>query len=303
MNAWITANQQVIAAVLLNACLALSQYVVLRAGVFSVATVGLAAVGAYTAGILTVHAGWPFWPGLVAAIVLSLAASMLLGALLARLRGVYQALATLGFVTVLQTVIINAQGLTGGADGTNGIPKHVGAAGLLISVVVVVSILSAVGRGRIGRAFSAIRQDELAAAMSGISVYSYQMVAFALSGAIAGLAGGLAAYNTYSVVPSSYSFSAVIAVLAYAVLGGTRSAAGPLVGAAILTLLPLIDQSLALNAPIIEGVLIILMIRFLPRGIVDSIVLTVRTRYRRYAQNRTESLEKSAHTSRATADV
>lgn len=255
---------------MLNALLALSQYVVLRAGVFSLASAAIAAVGAYTAGGLMLKAQWHPLPAIAAAAVLGTVVALVLAIPLARLRGVFQAIATLAFVQIVMSVVLYAEGLTGGATGLNGIAQSVSTPQLLLALGVVCFLLVRLGRSTTGRAFDTIRQDETVAVSLGIDVASEHRLAFALSGAIAGLAGGLMAGHNYSVAHGEFGFHMMIALLSFVVLGGRTSVAGPLAGAVILTLLPEIARPLADNRMVIYGALLILGIVYLPDGVVDS---------------------------------
>ena len=257
---------------------ALSQWVVMRAGVFSVATAGMASIGAYAAAILTTRMGWHYLASLAAALVLGAAVGLLLSWPLARLRGVFQAIATLAFVQVVMAFALYSDNLTGGAMGLNAIPTLVGTVETLIALVLVVYLMTAISATRLGRAFEAIRQNEAVASSLGVSVNFHQALAFAISGAIAGLFGGLEAVQSFTLFPATFGFPAVIAALSYVVLGGRRSVAGPIVGAAILLALPEISRPLADYRMALYGAILMLVIAFLPRGIVDTGLLALRRR-------------------------
>jgi branched-chain amino acid transport system permease protein len=257
---------------------ALSQWVVMRAGVFSVATAGMASIGAYAAAILTTRMGWHYLASLAAALVLGAAVGLLLSWPLARLRGVFQAIATLAFVQVVMAFALYSDNLTGGAMGLNAIPTLVGTVETLIALVLVVYLMTAISATRLGRAFEAIRQNEAVASSLGVSVNFHQALAFAISGAIAGLFGGLEAFQSFTLFPATFGFPAVIAALSYVVLGGRRSVAGPIVGAAILLALPEISRPLADYRMALYGAILMLVIAFLPRGIVDTGLLALRRR-------------------------
>jgi len=257
---------------------ALSQWIVMRAGVFSVATAGLASLGAYTAAILTTKLGWPYPLSLLAGTLMGTLGGFLLAVPLARLRGVFQAIATLAFVQVVVAMALYADSLTGGAVGLNAIPTLVGTKETLLALVVVVYLMTAVNATRLGRAFEAIRQDEAVASSLGVSVTFHQALAFALSGAIAGLFGGLEAFQSYTLFPNTFGFPLIIAALSYVVLGGRRSVAGPIIGTAILLILPEISRPLADYRNALYGLILMLVIAYMPRGIYDTAVLYLRRR-------------------------
>ena len=278
MNALIAGYLPLFDHYLLHLGLAFSQYIVLRAGVFSLATAAFAGVGAYTAGILAVGLGLHPAIGLIAATLTGMRAALFLSIPLARLRGVYQAIATVAFIQIFVSLAIYAEPLTGGAMGLNGIPKTAGTLVLLVAAIGATYLVWAVERGRIGRAFDAIRQDEAVAASLGISISRHQALAFALSGALAGLFGGLGAYHSYALDPNQFGFHLLITVLSYVILGGRNSVMGPIVGTAILIALPEIARPLAENRMIIYGLMLILVINYLPKGVADTVRDAMRAR-------------------------
>jgi len=205
---------------LLNIGFAFSQQVVLRAGVFSVAPAGFVALGAYCVAILVRTHGFPAIPAILLATLLGAVAGFLLSIPLAKLRGVYQAIATLAFVQIIVSIAYYAEGLTGGAMGLNNIPKLVTTWHLLIVVAITIYFMSAIDRSGIGRAFDALRQDETVATSLGVSVKRYQMLAYVISGVLGGLYGGLQSLYVYSIEPELYGFHFMTAVLTFIILGG-----------------------------------------------------------------------------------
>lgn len=257
---------------LLNAGFALSQYVVLRAGVFSIGTVGLAAIGAYFAAIMMKTYGFSIWLVAPSAALLGLMIGLLLSIPLARLRGPYQAIATLAFVQIVAAIALYAESITGGALGMNDIPKQVSTLGLLLCLAIVLYLLASISSTRLGQIFDALRQDEAVAGSLGVSITFHHALAFALSGAIAGLFGAMQAGYIYSIEPHQYGFALLTTTLAAVILGGRRSIWGPIVGAAIMTFLPEIARPLAENRLLLNGLLLIVVIIFLPRGVVDGLI-------------------------------
>ena len=257
---------------LLHSGFALGQYIVLRAGVFSVANAGLTAIGAYLSAWLTLRAGVHPALAVIAGTVAGTLVALLLSWPLARLRGVYQAIATLAFVQVVLSLNVYSERFTGGAMGMNGIPKVVSTGTLFISLLVTIYIIWAISRTRLGRAFDAIRQDEMVAASLGTSVRYYQSVAFAISGAIAGYFGAMEAFNTYTIEPQRFGFDFLVAALTYVVFGGRRSIWGPVVGTAVLIALPELARPLAEYRTLVYGLIMIVVMAYLPRGVFDTFV-------------------------------
>jgi branched-chain amino acid transport system permease protein len=275
------ADQVLVETILIYIGFAFSQYVVLRAGVFSVATVALAGIGGYTAGLCSLRLGFPYPLALLCGILLPTVVSLALGLALVRLRGIFQAVATLAFVLILNTLMLELSGLTGGSLGLNGIPQETELWQLVLAVLVMAFLLVNLGRGRIGRAFDAMASDEAAAATHGIDVQRYQFLAFGMSGAFAGLAGGLLAFQNYSVEPALFGFNPALNTVIFVALGGALTVIGPIVGTIVFLGLPEVARSFAEYRNIIVGVVLILVVIYLPSGIADSLILFVKDRLRR----------------------
>ena len=188
-----------------------------------------------------------------------------------RLRGVFLAIATIGFIEALTEGVILNLPITGeglglknpSADPLTGINL------ILISVAAVIFIVWRLTRGRLGRAWAAIRQDELAALSQGIHVARYKMIAFVLSALLAGFAGALESHLNFFVDPNEYGVTRTVQVLTFAVLGGTGNVLGPVVGALFLTSLPEIVRVPNFDPrDVISGAILIAVIIFRPQGIV-----------------------------------
>ena len=273
MSDFISAYGGLVDFIALNAILAYSQYVVLRAGVFSLATAAFAAIGAYVSAISVTRYGLHPLLGVAAGALLATVVGGLIALPLARLRGVFQAIATLAFVQLVLSFNQNAGSLTNGALGINGIPKYATTPILLVALAGTIYILWSLGRSKVGRAFDAIRQDETVAVSLGVSVTRNHMIAFLLSGFLGGLGGGLEAFHSYSITPEQFGFHLLVACLTFVVLGGRVAVAGPLVGAIILTLLPEIARPFKDYRLLFHGALLIAAIIYLQHGIVDTAIL------------------------------
>jgi branched-chain amino acid transport system permease protein len=278
MNAFILTYQPLFDFFLFNVGFAFSQQIVLRAGVFSIGSAGFASIGAYAVGIMVRDHSWNAIGAVALALALGAVGGFLLSVPLARLRGVFQAIATLAFVQIVVSLALYLEDLTGGPQGFNNIPKLVQTWHLVVVVAIVIYLMHRMGRSAIGRAFDAIRQDETVAATLGVSIRGYHMLAFVVSGALAGLFGGMQALYVFSVEPEMFGFNFLVAVLTFIILGGRSTVTGPIVGAAIMTLLPEVARPLADNRQFVQGVIMMLMIAFLPHGVVDSLVLFIRQR-------------------------
>ena len=254
----------------INGMLATSMFLVLYSGQLSLAAPGFMAVGAYASVLMGLYWHTPLPLNIALATLGAGVLGTLVGLPVLRLRGVFLAIATIGFVEALRLGVILNLPITGeglglknpGADPLGGVNP------ILISLVLVVFIVWRLTKGRLGAAWSAIRQDELAALSQGIDVARYKMIAFILSALIAGFAGAMEAHLNFFVDQSQYDVTRAVQILTFAVLGGSGYVLGPVVGALIITLLPWIFQGAGDYINIFSGIFLIAVIVFRPQGIV-----------------------------------
>jgi branched-chain amino acid transport system permease protein len=255
----------------INGLLALSIYLTLSCGLLAMANAAFMGIGAYTASLLTMNADAPFSVALLGGMAAPTVVALVIGAPTLRLSGVYLAMATLGFGEVVRVAILNAESWTGGALGLNGIPQSTQWWHVVGALVLVLLVLWRLRRSRIGRAFEAIKEDGVAASLMGIGVLSHKMLAFALGAAIAGLAGALNAHLTFFIGPSEFGFDRGVDILTMTILGGTGGLTGPVLGAAIITLLPELLRSLKDFRTMVNGIILVMIVLFLPRGLWDPL--------------------------------
>jgi len=266
------------------ACLlALSIWVTLYAGQLTLGNAAFMGVAAYTSALLTLRAQWPFPLALLAGAMLATALALPLGVIVFRLRGVYLAIATLAFGEMVRVAIL-ALPITGRGQGLNGIPPLTELWLIWLSVAVVAYLLARVRVSTVGRAWAAIREDEMAASGQGIAVHRYKLAAFVLGAAVAGWAGGLAAHLNFSIEPSQFAFGTAVQILVFTVIGGVPNVFGPMLGAVLLTALPEILRPLRDYRDIFQGVILILVITYLPRGLVTLVELRRTRRLMRIGQ-------------------
>ncbi len=251
-----------------NGLLALSIWLTLACGLLSLANAAFMCIGAYVAALLTVNLGWPFPAVLAAGALAPAAVALVIGVPTLRLSGVYLAMATLAFGEVTRIIVLNLK-ITGGPEGLNGIPLLTEWWHIPAILVVVIYGLARLRRSRVGRAFAAIKEDEVAARLMGIDVDRHKLFAFVLGAVIAGLAGGLNAHYTFFISPREYGFENAVDILTMAVFGGISNLIGPLIGATTLTLLPELLRFLHGYRGTVNGVILILVVLFLPNGIWD----------------------------------
>jgi len=273
---FLLAYQSLFAFIGLNGLLALSVYCTLCCGQLSLANAGFMAIGAYAGALLTQNAHAPFPLALLAGALLPAAVAVPLGLPVLRLRGVFLAIATIGFGEVVRLGFVNWS-YTNGALGLVAIPRKTDLWMIWLALAVVTFALARLRGSRAGYALEAIREDESAARTMGIATTQYKLAMFVAGSAIAGLAGALEAHLTYMVAPAGYGFSRAVDMLVYAVVGGDAIFYGPVAGAAFLTVLPEVLRSggRALGlAPgplrlFLNGAILLAVILFLPNGIVS----------------------------------
>lgn len=250
----------------INALLALSLSASLQAGQLALAQAGLAGIAAYASAIASMQYHWP----LAASIVLAVACSTLVAALLAypvrKLRGIFLAIATVGFGEIVR-VIINNLKVTGGAEGLSGIPNDVNT-GLIYGALAFVAVaLFLLARTKFALAVALTREDEAAARGVGVDTGMVRFASLALGGAIAGLAGALYAHSFYFLAPGDFGFGRMEEILVWCVIGGVTSPLGAVAGAAFLSVLPEIIRGLADFREITNGVILLVVILFAPSGL------------------------------------
>ena len=252
-----------------NVLLALSIYLTLATGLLTVANAAFMGIGAYTAGLLTTRLGMPFFIALILGSLFPALVALAIGRPTLRLSGVYLAMATLAFGEVVRILILNVEGLTGGALGLNGIPQLTHWFDVALAVALTLFVLLRLARSRIGRTMEAICQDETATELMGLNVRAHKLFVFVLGGALAGLAGGLNAHFTFFISPNEYGFDRAVEILAMGVLGGTGSPWGAVIGGLLITLLPELLRGLGHYRPLINGVILVIIILYSPKGIWD----------------------------------
>ena len=241
------------------------------AGEVSLGQAGFLALGAYGVGILTTKAGLNFWEALPLAVLLVAAISAVLSIPALRVTGPYLAMVTIAFGFIVESVSIEWQGLTGGSSGLAGIPAPFGTGGtaLLACVlcVLALALFHYFTRSPLGLAMQATATAPAAARGIGISALPVRTAAFMLAAIAAGLAGGLQAALTGFIAPSSFPFSQSILVLLVVVVGGAGRTLGPLVGAAVVVLLPELLASLAEYRLLVFGAGLLIVLWAAPDGI------------------------------------
>jgi len=271
------------------------------AGLLDLGYIAFYAIGAYTAAYFTgfpdanrrghisplpAHPPFHLNPFFVLpiAVLVCLIAGLLLGAPTLRLRGDYLAIVTLGFGEIVRITANNSESVTNGPRGAFGVP-HFSAFGyhwtldlmpywyLLLGIIVIVFVLfRQLENSRVGRAWTAIREDEVAAAATGIPTLKYKLMAFAIGASTSGLAGVIFASQVGSFAPDNFRLINSLLVLVYVIFGGMGSLPGAVAGASILIWLPeaLRDHVDPQDRFVYFGALLVVMMIFRPQGVFPS---------------------------------
>lgn len=263
-------------------------------GLISLGQAGFLAVGAYANGILMTDYGMPVWVSLPGAGIVAALISVVVGIPSLRLKGLYLAITTLAFSFIINHIILYAEGLTHGPNGLfvkgakafgydlqRGLPLYYLTLGITLAVLFAALNIS---RTRIGRAWMAIRDHDIAARVMGIDLVRYKLLAFVISSFIVGIAGGLLSLQIRFVNIDVFSLIMSIEALAIIILGGLGSIAGAVIGAIFLSFLPEViriffatvsDPNSAFYTSYVYeirgvayGVVIVLILRFKPEGLI-----------------------------------
>ena len=235
------------------------------------------AIGAYGSTLLTARYGVPFWAAVPLGAVLAALLGALLGAPASRLKGIYLALATLGFLQIVQIVIEEFAGVTGGVRGLI-VPKptlmgtRVSEYGRFLIVLCTCALAIWTARNllasRVGRELNAVRLSPHAAQALGVSVGRVKLGAFALSAAYAGVAGALQAIVVGFIDPIEFGVSASLRQITYIVVGGMGSVTGSVIGAAVLSALPEVLRPVKEYSDVIYTLILLGFLILMPRGLV-----------------------------------
>ncbi len=270
------------------------------AGLLDLGFVGFYAVGAYTYALLFHWAGWGFWEALPLAGAAAALFGFLLGFPVLRLRGDYLAIVTLGFGEIIRLLLINLNQWTGGPDGISGIPKpsvfgytmarrapegeqtfhqlmgwkfdnmdvviYLYLMALALAVITLL-LSNRLVRMPIGRAWEALREDEIACRSLGLNPTRVKLSAFTLGAMCAGFGGAFFAARQGLVNPESFTFIESALILAIVVLGGMGSQVGVIFAAILLTVLPELARQFAEYRMLIFGLVMVLMMMWRPQGL------------------------------------
>ena len=252
------------------------------AGQVSLGNAAFYAIGAYTSAILSTRFGINFFIAIVCAGLVSAIFGFLIGLPSLRLSGTYLAITTLGFGEVIRIFLLNFDKLTNGPLGISRIPKPslfgfeltLVNNGLYFLVLILLTIILLacyfIINSKIGRAFIAIKEDELAASLMGIKTTVNKVLSFILSALFSGIAGSFYAHMTSYIDPNTFVFDTSIMILSIVILGGMGTLKGMIIGAIILVSFPELLRFVDRFRFIVYGIILVCMMRFRPQGIMGG---------------------------------
>jgi branched-chain amino acid transport system permease protein len=268
----------------MNVILASSLRLIFLTGQMSLAHGAMMTVGAYTSALLVMKLGFSSWLALLLCGFPAAILALIIGYPLTKLKGMYFAMVTIFIAQILQLVGAQWRGLTGGAVGIFNIPgpDPVVIPGVLkadfsakadfyylVLILTIVSLLIfwAIERSRVGLTFRGLSQSDSMTESVGIDTATYKVLAFVIGCFFPGLTGGFYSQYVSAIAPDTFAFLFTIYILIYMIVGGSGKFLGPIVGAAILTILPEIARPLKEYVPFLFAAILMLVIFFFPGGI------------------------------------
>jgi len=247
-------------------------------GLLNLGFVAYYAIGAYSFALLNTKLGMGFWSALPLSVIITTTAGFIFAAPAIRLKGDYLALVTLGFGEIVRITLNNWDSFTKGPNGISGIdaPFFFGISLATLSsfyylvlffVVLAVIVIRRVHASKIGRAWIALREDEIAASAMGIRSTQYKLYAVSFGAFWAGLAGCLFAAKMRFISPESFTFMESVLILCMVILGGLGSIAGVIVGAVFLVVLPEALRDIQMYRMLALGAGVVLLMIFRPQGL------------------------------------
>ena len=263
----------------INMIMGLSMFLPMTVGQLSFGQAGFMSIGAFSSVVLTLYAGVWFPVALLGAGLASGLVGFLVGVPVLRLRGLLLALVTFAFAQVVEVFFLNFKP-TGAAEGIRGIYPYTNVWYVYGFLVVLIIFLARLQHSRMGRAFEAVKLDEIAAEAMGVNVTQAKLTAFSTGAFVAGVGGALYAHHALFIQYDNFGFTRGVDIAMYMVLGGMNVFYGPLLGAFIITYLSTALQFLADWRWEVWGCIVILVMIFRPQGILGRNTLNVRRWFR-----------------------
>ncbi|MCL5960540.1 MAG: branched-chain amino acid ABC transporter permease [Chloroflexi bacterium] len=256
-------------------------------GLISLCHAAFFAIGAYASALLTLKAGWNFFPAVLAGMVLSGLISLVIAVPSLRVKGDYLVISSFGFQLIVTSVLLNWDSLTNGPAGVPGIPRpsvfgFVITGNNFVALTVVIAVLCVFVAWRVtqspfGRVLKGIREDEIATRSLGKNIVSFKIVVFAVACALAAVGGSLYASYSRWIGPESFNLVESIFIFSIVAVGGAGTIRGPIVGAVVLVTLPELLRLLNIPSAVafqarqmLYATLLILFMRFRPQGLLGE---------------------------------
>lgn len=248
-------------------------------GLTALGQAGFVGIGAYTAAILITRYDIHFLLAAVAGACLAGLFGLIVGLPTMRLSGAYLAIVTIGFGEIMRTVFLNWTSVTGGTLGIKNIPmpkifgivmkyENYGFYYIMLVIAVMVTFLCiALNNSKYGRAFAAIKQDDLAAKLTGVEVVRYKIMGFVISAMITGFVGSFYAMMQRYIDANSFTGDMSIMIVTIVITGGLATIRGPILGSILVVVLPEIFRGIADYRFIVYGLLLVIMLRVRPSGL------------------------------------
>ncbi|MDD3023159.1 MAG: branched-chain amino acid ABC transporter permease [Syntrophomonadaceae bacterium] len=233
---------------------------------------GFMSIGAYTSAILSMQYGFSYLAALLAGALMAALFGVIIGIPTLRLEGDYLAMVTIGAAEIIRVFFLNFEP-GGKAVGMAGIPQHTTFITVWLVALIIILLNVRLLNSRYGRAFYAIKENEIAAAASGIDTTRIKILAFMVGAFLGGLGGGLYAHYMYYINPQDFGFMKSIELLNMVVLGGMGSIPGTILGAFILTLAPEMLRIVSEYRLLFYGALLVILMIFRPNGLLGNVRL------------------------------
>ncbi len=265
---------------MLNIVLASSLRLINLSGQMSLAHGGMMTIGAYTSALLVMKAGFSFWVAMPISGLSTALIAYVVGYPFVRLKGIYFSIVTIFFSEVVVLTAQQWQSLTGGSAGIFGISRpdplsffHVDFSSkvdfyylALVLMLISLLILYAVEKSRIGMVLRGVQQADSLAESVGIDTTGYKVLAFTVGSFFPGVLGAFYSHYISAVNPDAFAFLFTIYILIYMTVGGEKGFFGPILGAAVLTVLPEVSRPLKAFEPFVFAAVLIAVIFFVPEG-------------------------------------
>lgn len=264
--------------VLINAIAAASLHLIIRIGHVSLAHAAFMGLGAYASVLTVMKLGMPFGVGVVAAFLCPAALALAIGPLVLRLTGKYFVLVTFLFGEIVRMVFVEWKSLTGGGNGIFGVPAPSPVfldpkAFYYLTLgfaLVIIGFIARILTSETGRAIDSIREGERLAECSGVPVLRFKVLVFVLGCGLAGIAGALQGHFVRYIDPTSFSMIQSLNLVVMNVIGGMYTLVGPMIGTIFLVVLPELLRGYVELQRVFFGIILIVVMAFLPGGIADA---------------------------------